>query len=142
MVQLHQPAQVITPPPCRVIENITHGTKCYNVSIHFITIRCLYHIEGANPSHGNPQKTMELMIMNPDIIGNITTIIKIIIMTIAPAIAVYIGVTPDVVITFLTAVLTFILALYDAKYPNTLKAFNNQEIAEHSQGLNDEYDTP
>ena len=82
------------------------------------------------------------MIMNPDIIGNITTIIKIIIMTIAPAIAVYIGVTPDVVITFLTAVLTFILALYDAKYPNTLKAFNNQEVAEHSQGLNDEYDSP
>ena len=78
--------------------------------------------------------------MNPDIIGNITTIIKIIIMTIAPAIAVYIGVTPDVVITFLTAVLTFILAIYDAKYPNTMKVFDNQEIIEHNQGLNDEYE--
>ena len=61
-------------------------------------------------------------------------------MTIAPAIAVYIGTDEQTVIAFLTAVLTFILAIYDAKYPNTMKVFDNQEVAEHSQGLNDEYE--
>lgn len=78
--------------------------------------------------------------MNPDIIGNITTIIKILIMTIAPAIAVYIGTDEQTVATFLTAILTFILAVIDARYPNTLKVFDNQTIAEHSESLNDEYD--
>ena len=77
--------------------------------------------------------------MNPDIIGNITTIIKILIMTVAPAIAVYLGTDEQVVITFLTAVLTFVLALIDAKYPNTLDVFNTVETAEHSESLNDEY---
>ena len=78
--------------------------------------------------------------MNPDIIGNITTIIKICIMTVAPAIAVYFGTDEQVVITFLTAILTFVLALVDAKYPNTLNVFNTTETAEHSEALNDEYD--
>lgn len=78
--------------------------------------------------------------MNPDIIGNITTIIKILIMTVAPAIAVYIGTDEQTIITFLTAVLTFILAVLDAKYPNTLKVFTTHETAEHSEALNDEYD--
>lgn len=61
-------------------------------------------------------------------------------MTIAPAIAVYIGTDEQTVIAFLTAVLTFILAVIDARYPNTLKVFDNQTIAEHSESLNDEYD--
>jgi len=78
--------------------------------------------------------------MNPDIIGNITTIIKIVIMTIAPAIAVYIGTDEQTIITFLTACLTFILAVLDAKYPNTLNVFTTNETAEHSESLNDEYD--
>ena len=78
--------------------------------------------------------------MNPDIIGKITTIIKILIMTIAPTIAVYIGTDEQTVATFLTAILTFILAVIDARYPNTLKVFDNQTIAEHSESLNDEYD--
>ena len=78
--------------------------------------------------------------MNPDIIGNITTIIKILIMTVAPAIAVYIGTDEQTIITFLTAVLTFILAVLDAKYPNTMRVFDNNETAEHSESLNDEYD--
>jgi len=78
--------------------------------------------------------------MDQDIIGNITTIVKILIMTIAPAIAVYIGTDSQTVIAFLTAVLTFILAVIDARYPNTLKVFDNQTVAEHSESLNDEYD--
>ena len=57
--------------------------------------------------------------MNKDIIGNLTTIIKICIMTVAPAIAVYLGTSEQTVTAFLTAVLTFALAVFDAKYPNT-----------------------
>lgn len=61
-------------------------------------------------------------------------------MTVAPAIAVYIGTDEQTIITFLTAVLTFILAVLDAKYPNTMSVFDNNETAEHSESLNDEYD--
>ena len=79
--------------------------------------------------------------MDKDIIGNLTTIIKILIMTFGPAIAVYIGVKPDTVITFLTACLTFGLAVLDAKYPNTL--FTNTPTVESEDGvLNDEYILP
>ena len=76
---------------------------------------------------------------NKEIIGNLTTIIKIIIMTVAPAIAVYLSVPSETVITFLTAVLTFILAIYDAKYPNT---FTTSQVASESEILNDEYVLP
>lgn len=78
--------------------------------------------------------------MDNDTIGNLTTIVKILIMTVAPAIAVYLGTDEQVVATFLTAVLTFILAIYDARYPNNLGVFNKETI-EHSEALNDEYDT-
>lgn len=61
-------------------------------------------------------------------------------MTVAPAIAVYIGTDEQTVIAFLTAVLTFVLAVIDARYPNTMKVFENNKTAEHSDALNDEYD--
>jgi uncharacterized membrane protein YqaE (UPF0057 family) len=76
--------------------------------------------------------------MDKDIIGNITTIIKILIMTVAPAIAVYLGTSQETVIAFLTAVLTFVLAICDAKYPNT---FGSNKTIEESDVLNDEYIT-
>ena len=76
--------------------------------------------------------------MNKKIIGNLTTIIKIAIMTVAPAIAVYIGTDEQTVIAFLTAILTFCLAVIDAKYPNT---FNKNPVATESDILNDEYVT-
>ena len=80
--------------------------------------------------------------MNKDQIGNLTTILKILIMTLGPAIAVYLEVTPDVVITFLTACLTFSLACLDAKYPNTIFT-NTGETASNEEGvLNDEYTLP
>ena len=75
--------------------------------------------------------------MNKEILGNLTTIIKILIMTLGPSIAVYLNVKPDAVITFLTACLTFGLAVLDAKYPNTL--FTNQTIDNDDGILNDEY---
>ena len=76
--------------------------------------------------------------MNNDLIGNLTTICKIIIMTVAPYIAIQLGTDDGTVIAFLTAVLTFILAIYDAKYPNTMKVFGNKPVAS-SDALNDEY---
>ena len=75
--------------------------------------------------------------MNKEILGNLTTIIKILIMTLGPSIAVYLNVKPDAVITFLTACLAFGLAVLDAKYPNTL--FSNQTIENDDGILNDEY---
>lgn len=75
--------------------------------------------------------------MNKEILGNLTTIIKILIMTLGPSIAVYLNVKPDAVITFLTACLAFGLAVLDAKYPNTL--FVNQTIDNDDGILNDEY---
>ena len=82
--------------------------------------------------------------MDKDIIGNLTTIIKILIMTFGPAIAVYIGVKPDVVITFLTACLTFGLACLDAKYPNTIFTNTTPSIETGADDgvLNDEYTLP
>ena len=65
-------------------------------------------------------------------------------MTIAPAIAVYIGTDDQTVIAFLTAILTFILAIYDAKYPNNMKLFDNAGnpvIESEEEVLNDEYVT-
>lgn len=63
-------------------------------------------------------------------------------MTFAPAIAVYIGVTPDTVIAFLTACLTFALAVFDAKYPNTMLPKNQEAIPSEPSVLNDEYILP
>ena len=83
------------------------------------------------------------MIMDKDIIGNLTTIVKILIMTFGPALAVYIGVTPDVVVTFLTACLTFGLAVLDAKYPNTIFTNTTPPVELGEAGvLNDEYTLP
>ena len=82
--------------------------------------------------------------MDKDIIGNLTTIIKILIMTVAPAIAVYIGTDEQSVIAFLTAILTFGLAIYDARYPNTMKVFDNQKDipCDDDEILNPEYTAP
>ena len=78
-----------------------------------------------------------------DIIGNLTTIIKILIMTVAPAIAVYIGTDEQTVIAFLTAVLTFALAVIDARYPNTLAVFDNKpNLSDDEDVLNLEYTAP
>ena len=80
--------------------------------------------------------------MDPKIIGNLTTIIKILIMTVAPAIAVYIGTDEQTVIAFLTAILTFALAVIDARYPNNLDVFGNKPtpIDTSEPVLNDEYE--
>lgn len=64
-------------------------------------------------------------------------------MTFGPALAVYIGVTPDTVIAFLTACLTFALAVLDAKYPNTIFTKDAPPIElGNDEVLNPEYTLP
>ena len=57
--------------------------------------------------------------MNNELLGNITTIIKFIVMTIAP----YLALTADMqnqLIAVLVAIIGFVLAYLDAKHPNTI----------------------
>lgn len=57
--------------------------------------------------------------MNNELLGNLTTTIKFIVMTIAP----YLALTADMqnqLIAILVAVIGFILAYFDAKHPNTI----------------------
>ena len=57
--------------------------------------------------------------MNNELLGNITTIIKFIVMTIAP----YLALTADMqnqLIAILVAIIGFGLAYFDAKHPNTI----------------------
>lgn len=59
------------------------------------------------------------MTQKNELLGNITTIIKFIVMTIAP----YLALTADMqnqLIAILVAVIGFILAYFDAKHPNTI----------------------
>lgn len=67
--------------------------------------------------------------------GNITTIIKFLIMTIAPAIGVD-EATGDALVSVVVALIGFILAYFDAENPNNYKFLGNQE--EKDEGVVDE----
>ena len=57
--------------------------------------------------------------MNNELLGNLTTIIKFIVMAIAP----YFALTLDMqnqLIAVIVATISFIFACFDAKYPNTI----------------------
>lgn len=59
------------------------------------------------------------MTQKNELLGNITTIIKFIVMTIAP----YLALTTDMqnqLIAVLVAIIGFVLAYLDAKHPNTV----------------------
>lgn len=59
------------------------------------------------------------MTQKNELIGNITTIIKFVVMTIAP----YLALTADMqnqLIAVLVAIIGFVLAYFDAKHPNTI----------------------
>lgn len=59
------------------------------------------------------------MTQKNELFGNITTIIKFIVMTIAP----YLALTADMqnqLIAILVAIIGFVLAYLDAKHPNTI----------------------
>lgn len=59
------------------------------------------------------------MTQKNELFGNLTTIIKFIVMTIAP----YLALTADMqnqLIAILVAIIGFVLAYFDAKHPNTI----------------------
>lgn len=59
------------------------------------------------------------MTQKNELLGNITTIIKFVVMTIAP----YLALTADMqnqLIAVLVAIIGFVLAYLDAKHPNTI----------------------
>lgn len=58
--------------------------------------------------------------------GNISTIAKIIVMIIAPYLATY-GITSSQLESIIIAILTLIIAVIDAKYPNNI--FNNNDTS-------------
>lgn len=58
--------------------------------------------------------------------GNITTIIKFAVMTIAPAIGID-ATTGDALVSVIVALIGFILAYFDAEKPNTFKFLGNNE---------------
>lgn len=69
------------------------------------------------------------MTQKNELFGNITTIIKFVVMTIAP----YLALTADMqnqLIAILVAVIGFILAYFDAKHPNTIldNTTNNDSV--------------
>lgn len=68
--------------------------------------------------------------------GNITTIIKFIIMTAAPAIGID-EVTGDALVTVIVAIIGFILAYFDAENPNNYKFLGNNK-KEEDTGVIDE----
>ena len=62
------------------------------------------------------------------VVGNLTTIIKILLCTVAPMLAVYLGLDENTVMAFLVAVVGLIFGLFDARFPNTI--FNNDSVKE------------
>lgn len=64
---------------------------------------------------------MEVLKVNREtVIGNLSSVIKILICMIAPACAVYLGTDQDTVIALLTAIVGFLFSIVDATYPNTM----------------------
>ena len=68
--------------------------------------------------------------------GNITTIIKFLIMTVAPAIGVD-EATGNALVSVVVALIGFILAYFDAEKPNTFKFLGNNK-EEDGTGVVDE----
>ena len=62
---------------------------------------------------------------NEDFIGNLSTIVKILICIIAPSVAIWLGTNENTAIALLTAIMGLLFSLIDAKYPNTLSVFDN-----------------
>lgn len=55
-----------------------------------------------------------------DLIGNLSTIVKILICIIAPTTAIWIGTDENTAVALLTAIAGLLFSLIDAKYPNTI----------------------
>lgn len=59
-----------------------------------------------------------------NVYGNLSTVLKFIVLIVAPYVAVY-GIDQSTLYGVLSALLGLILAIVDARYPNTLALFGN-----------------
>lgn len=62
-----------------------------------------------------------------EFIGNLTTIAKILIIMIAPSLAVYLGTDYNTMVALLTAIVGLLFSLIDAKFHNTLFSPDDEE---------------
>ena len=71
--------------------------------------------------------------MNEEFLGNVSTIIKVLILTCVPA-AFLEQVDANTLSIILTGIIMFIFSLIDTKYPNTFKIFGNdtQDIVQNN----------
>jgi len=68
-----------------------------------------------------------LTLNDEEFIGNLSTIVKIIIIIIAPSCAIYLGTDSNTAMALLTAIAGALFSLVDAKYPNTMIGGGNEE---------------
>lgn len=62
--------------------------------------------------------------MSFDFVGDLSTVVKFVVMTVAPALGVD-EVTGDALVSVVVAVVGFLLAYVDARYPNSLRFLGN-----------------
>ena len=78
--------------------------------------------------------------MNEEFVGNVSTIVKVLVLTFVPA-AFLEQVDANALSVVLTGIIMFIFSIIDAKYSNTLKILGNEEtmpIEENSEEINEE----
>ena len=75
------------------------------------------------------------------IIGNLTTIVKILICIFAPTIAVYLGTDSNTAIALLTAIAGCLFGLIDTKFKSTYSNNSSPTISDNEE-LNPEYTSP
>lgn len=73
---------------------------------------------------------------NDDFIGNLSTIVKILVCIIAPSLAIWLGTDENTSIALLTAFVGLLFSLVDAKYQNSL--FNNNSLPLDNEEDSDE----
>ena len=78
--------------------------------------------------------------MNEEFVGNVSTIIKVLVLTFVPA-AFLEQVDANALSVVLTGIIMFIFSIIDAKYSNTFKILGNEEtkpIEENSEEISEE----
>lgn len=75
---------------------------------------------------------------NEDFIGNLSTIVKILICIIAPSLAIWLGTDENTSIALLTAFVGLLFSLVDAKYQNSFAVFDNNSLPLDNEEDSDE----
>lgn len=78
--------------------------------------------------------------MNEEFVGNVSTIVKVLVLTFVPA-AFLEQIDANALSIVLTGIIMFIFSIIDAKYANTFKILGNKEatpIEENSEEISEE----